>query len=477
MTSKTKKEKNLQSTRDRSLFLEHCLKHQKLYLSLLFLMMVGVIFLTNQGAEKVFFYGEESYAHLVAAEEINDNNFSFTTGGSYPLYLLTKILPVVYVNVIPPLLTIISLLSLGYILRKKEFSQEFIFFFLLLLILSPFFMTLTTTISTATIFFFLFLLTFALLIQSKRYWRYLAILSVAVIPLIDQFSGLITVLALLFYGFSLKKSERGVSWCSLGVVLLMLLGSTIWLNTSFIQGPFHEEHLARDLISDLGGKSGISFFVLILGVLGFLLAWPKKRIILAPLYLFLPLLIPAYIYNTEAISELSIIIIFFASEALLFLINYKWQLPTLRQFTFFLLLLGIFFSSLAFISRLSETGLSMQEQEVLAWMKENIPSGTIIASFPEDADYVSYFAQKTVFFTFHDQDKQKELDNTAIFKATYVDQLFPILVRNNISYIYLSTTAKEKLSADQGLLFLLKNERFKLLHSAGEVEIWGFEQR
>lgn len=426
----------------------------------------------NIKQQNLFFYGEESYAQLVAAEEI-----SATTMGSYPLHFLVKIIPTIFLNLIPPVLTIVGLLSLGYVLRKKEFSEEFIFFFLLLLILSPFFMMLATTISTATLFFFLFTLSFALLLQSKRHWRYGAVVSIGLLPLIDQLSGLIAILAVLLYGFSLEKSERGPSRLSLVVLIIVLAVSIIWLNTPFIQGPFHEEHLARDLISDLGGKSGVSFFVLILGALGFVLAWPKKRITLAPLYLFLPLLIPAYIYNTEAISELGLVIIFFATEALLFLINYKWQLPTLRQFTFFLLLLGIFFSALAFVSRLSDTGLTAQEREVLAWMKENIPAEKVIASSPEDADYVSYFAEKTVFFTFHDQDKQEELDNRAIFAATYVDQLFPVLVKNKISYIYLSGTAKEKLPADQGLLFLLKNERFKLLYSAGEVEIWRFEQK
>jgi len=455
---------------ERPLFLEHCLKYQKWYLSLIFLMVIGIIFVGNMKEEKPFFHGGESYAHLATAEKMGFDNVEI-----YPLYLITKIMPSVYFNLIPLVLTMISLLLLRYILQKRGFSLEFIFFFLLLLVLSPFFIKQATTISSATIFFFLFTLMFTLLMQSKRYLRYGVIFCTAVIPLIDQFSGLIVLFALLLYCFSLEKSERRPLWFGLGILLAVMVGSMIWLNTPFMQGPFHEQQLARDLISDLGGDSGISFFVLILGALGFILLWREKRIVLAPAYLSLPLLIPSYIYNTEAIFSLGMILIFFATEALIFFLNYKWQLPTLRQFTFFLLLLGIFFSSLAFISRLSDVGPTAQDREVLRWANENLPSEKIIASFPEDADYVSYFTKKPVFFTFHDQNKLREIDSAAIFNAVYVHQLFPILENNGIAYIYISENAKKKMSSEQGLLFLLKNERFKLAYSAGEAEIWEFE--
>ncbi len=426
--------------------------------------------------ERPFFHGGESYAHLAATERIGiDDGDKGNRVEIYPLHLIGKILPSVYFNLIPIILTIISLFLLRYILLKKEFSQEFIFFFLLLLILSPFFIKLATTISTATIFFFLFTLTFALLIQQKQYWRYLTMFSIMFIPLIDQFSGLITALVLLLYALSLDKNDRRPLWWSFAVLLLVMVGSMIWLNAPFIQGPFHEQQLARDLISDLGGSSGISFFILILGVLGFIFSWSKKRMILAPAYLLLPLLIPAYIYNTEAVFALSTVIIFFATEALLFFLHRKWQLPTLRQFTLFLLLLGIFFSSLAFISRFADVGPTAQDREVLRWARENLPSEKTIASFPEDADYVSYFTKMPILFTFHDSEKLKEIDNEEIFNAVYIHQLFPLLEKNEVSYIYISENEKEKLSSEQGILFLLKNERFKLLYSAGDAEIWEFE--
>ena len=51
------------------------------------------------------------------------------------------------------------------------------------------------------------------------------------------------------------------------------------------------------------------------------------------------------------------------------------------------------------------------------------------------------------------------------------------LEENNISHIYINSKVKDSLRDDQGLQFLLKNERFKLLYSRGNSQVWMFDKK
>ena len=218
----------------------------------------------------------------------------------------------------------------------------------------------------------------------------------------------------------------------------------------------------------------MSFFVFVLGLLGLVISWPRK-VSYFLLYLVLPLLVPAYVYNPEALFPLSIIFIFFATRTILTFLRHQWQLPILQRFTVFLLFLGILFSSLSYISQIESAGLQRDDLEVLHWMKEYLPDEAIVASFPEDADYLRYFAGKEIFFAYHFQDPEKENNNSLILDAEYVQQLFPLLEKNGIGYLYISTSAAEQLPRERGLFFLFQNERFKLLYSSGESGVWKFD--
>ena len=63
-----------------------------------------------------------------------------------------------------------------------------------------------------------------------------------------------------------------------------------------------------------------------------------------------------------------------------------------------------------------------------------------------------------------------------ISTALYIQDLFPLLEQEYITYIYLTPAMKRQLPPEQGLRFLLKNERFKLVYSSEDTEIWFFRQ-
>ncbi|MBI2102562.1 hypothetical protein HYT55_01885 [Candidatus Woesearchaeota archaeon] len=453
---------------EESRLLQHCLQYQKIYLLLLFFLLSGMIISHNISENKPLFTGAESYYHLTSSQAV-----SWKTAYYYPLHVLEEAVGSNLLIIFSLCLTITTLLIIWHVFKKIELSLLFTGLFSLFLILTPAFMKSATTLSSAMVFLFLFSLSFFFFFQKKPGLRYCSIITSILLACLDQWSALFAFFIFLLYALKNEKTERRVIWGSIIALLTSLLFTSLVSKIPFILGPFHASQLARDLISDFGGFSGMSFFIAALALIGFIISWPKRTAYALP-YLSLPLLIPAYVYNTETILPLSIVFIFFATEAVINLIKRQWQLPTLQQFTLFLLLLGIIFSSLTFISRLETASPTHNDLQVLQWMKDDLTSSIVVATFPEDAAYVHYLAEKDTFFASYDQDAEREKENTAIISATYIHQLFPLLEKNKIEYIYLSEAATRRLPPDQGLPFLFQNERFKLLYSAGGSAIWKF---
>ncbi|HLD72105.1 MAG TPA: hypothetical protein VJA23_00820, partial [Candidatus Nanoarchaeia archaeon] len=78
------------------------------------------------------------------------------------------------------------------------------------------------------------------------------------------------------------------------------------------------------------------------------------------------------------------------------------------------------------------------------------------------------------FYAFAENDLNKKELSQRIFSSLYIDELFPLLEQNQISIIYITKEMRSGLSAEQGLLFLLKNERFKIVYSSEDAEVWVF---
>lgn len=462
------KQKSQHWTIETAPFLQHCLHYQKTYLLILFLLLSSLIIINNLQEQKPLLSGAESYFHLNAAQEV-----TWRTVYYYPLSYLEQSFGADLLIFLALIISGVTLFIIWNVFKKLELPPLFTFIFSLFLILTPAFLKSATTLSSGMIFLFLFSLSYYLLLSKRTVLRYCAIFTSLAIACIDQWSALFSAFMYSLSALKSDKSERRVFWISCGVLLLSLTITLFISKTQFIIGPFHTPQLARDFISDFGGFSGMSFFIAALAIIGFILSWPRKITNALP-YLSLPLLIPAYIYNPETILPLSVVFIFFATQATINLIKREWQLSLLQRFTLLLLFLGILFSALTFVDRVETFSPTKNDIEVLRWMDNKITAHTKIATFPEDAAYVRYFARKDTFFASYEQDPEKEEDNVKIFTVTYIQELFPVLEKNKIDHIYLSENAASRLPEDQGLRFLFQNERFKLLYSAEKSSVWKF---
>lgn len=445
----------------------HLVKHQKKYLLALFTIISIIPFLANIIRNRPVLMRGESYYFLQKLD-------------------LTLFVPQSLSAIIAYLIGIATILLLFKLAKKMKLADNFTFFFVLFLILSPTFIFSYVTLSFYSWFLLPALIGFLLLHSRKEKLRYLSIIPFALATLIDSYSSiLLLALQLMYFSAGAREKKKmyetygknvpqdKLLYFVPGTTLLLLMLNRFILKISFFIGPFHVGQGMIDFISDLGGLSGISFFIFIMALFGLVVTWKKKNFYFA--YFLLPLMIPAYAFNTNAIFFLSLLAVFFAATGFVRLFERSWTLTALKKITFFILILGILFSSLTYIDRIQDYQPSLADKEALSWLKSNTLEEVIVASAPENSYYIRHFAEREPFYTPNIDSKEKKEPNEKIFSSVYIQDLFPILENNSISIIYLSKDMKDELPKDQGLLFLLKNERFKLIYSSEESEVWLFK--
>ncbi len=396
--------------------------------------------------------GGESFFHLQQSKEIALKNVHYA-----PLNYLQQNLPLDMLGFIPPLIALVSLILFNYIAKKENLSRKLTFLFQLFLVFSPTFIFTYSTLSYYSFFVFLSLIGFSLL--RTRRWKYVATIPFLLACFFDVFSTLLLFLAITFYLQNKGKNNKYLY----ALMFLVLIGSMLW--QPLILGPFQEMNILRDFVSDLGGFSGISFFTLILALIGLGDAWKNKSYL--SLYIFVPLTVAGFLYNTIAIFPLTIILCFFAALGFDKLFYKQWEFKGLKKFAVLIVILGILFSSLSYLDRIEQFSVSKEEQEALEWLQGDISLDETFLSDFESGFYVEYFTnRKPISYS------QKEIEK--LLSATYVDELFPSLEEEMVSAVYVTSSMRQTLPKKQGLLFLLKNERFKLSLEAEKAEVWDF---
>ena len=430
----------------------HLLQCQKKYVFGLASILLFLIPLINFFKSDSLLIGPESYYFLSHSGLLESLASSF----SYEVLII-----------IPIVLGLSTLFLFFALVEKVKLSKKFTFFFLLLLVMSPAFMY-TYSSLTANSFFFLFAIaTLLLMMQEKTVFRYFAIVPLILATFFDVFSSLMLCIFLIIYSIDQKKK---ISYFYLGVIIISS-GIQYFLGQPFFLGPFHIEQMIPDLISDFGGLSGVSFFAIILSLIGITITWKRKKLYWA--YLFLPLLFPLYFISTQTIFPLSILISFFAAVGFVKLFERTWNLAPIKRITFFLLILGILFSTLSYMDRVDQYTPSEDLIETLTWINHNTDYNTMVLSDAEFRDYIKTFAKREAFDSLYTH-KNTEL-NQKLLKNTNVEGFIPMLEKHKISIIYISKEMKEKY--DNGFIILLQNERFKLIHSHGDYEVWAFSSK
>ena len=442
----------------------HLLRYQKIYLSALLIILAALPLFSNYLQSKPLLMGGESYYYLSSARE----ELPY-----HPLTLLFRIIPDDLAFLFPALISIWIILLFYLLAQKIKIPEKKMFFIVLFYLLTPTFMFTYLTISSYSWYLLLLLLGANLmLLENKK--RYFSLLPLLLASWIDTFSGLLVLAVVTVYFFMIKKSkDRFAIILAIGITAVILLNAVL-LNAPFFLGPFTVQDKTADLFSDLGSLSGVGIFALLLAIIGLATSWQKR---------YLPILLPAlalfttmYLLNTHTVFFLSLLAIVLAAVGFANLLEQHWKLAFLRNAVLLLLLLGISFSAVSYLDRLSGYSPTAIDQKTLGWIQRNTPEDAVILSAPENSYYVSYFAQRKAVFSLHQHYQQSYQLSRDIFSAFYIDGLFPLLEQNKVSIIYVSEEMRRTLPPGQEFLFLLQNERFKLLYFTEEAEVWSFDE-
>jgi len=466
MNSKNIKNETKNAKKEHQQYFQHLLRYQKLYLCGLFILLSALSFFSNYLQEKPLLMGGESYYFLSSARE----EVSY-----HPLTLLLRTIPPQRVFLVPPLIALGNILLFYALARKLGLPEKIIFFTVLFYILTPAFIFASLTLSSHSVFLLLVLLGMNLLLQETKK-KYLALLPFLIASLMDTFSALLLLIGLAGYFFSVKKiRERFSVLLLLCIAAVIIVGSTL-LHAPFFLGPFTIQNKAADVVSDLGALSGAGVFTILLAIIGLITSWQKRNSLLRYLLLAFALLIAGYLLNTHTIFFLSLFLVALAALGFVNLLKQHWKLSSLRSAVLLLLLLGISFSAVAYLDRLSSYSPTAIDQKSLEWIKLNTDKDAVVLSAPENSYYISYFAQRKPVFALHQQYGDDYNLSQKMFSAYYIHELFPLLEENNVSLVYVSDKMNQILPQEQEFLFLLQNERFKLLYFTDEAEVWSFEK-
>ncbi len=465
--------------------------YPKLSLLVVYFLLLVFPFGYNILPGNVLLRGEESYYHLTQAQTVTIHNWQYS-----PLHLVLQYLPLNALALLPLVLGLLTLFCTYAILEKIKIPLPTRILFLTLFITSPLFLYSYRTLSSSGLFLTLVSLGFFLLWNknNNRYLSYLSLLPFLFATSIDGANTLflLFLLSVIYFVtyFATKNQTKNNSTPIQPVIplppriiypLLLLISLSFILHQTFLSqplfiGPFAQQNSVNDLITDFGAIQGMSIFTALLGLIGFILL-RKQHCLFYSTLLFIIIAIVAYIYNTAAFFIIGLWFIFLSTIALLHLIERSWTLPKLKEFTILVIILGILFTTLTYSIRLSTLPPTSADVEVLTWVKQTTPQHQIIFTSPTLGNYVSYYSKRPVVSTLQNTAEIRGNLTQKIYHAAYVTELFPLLEGYDISLIYITPQMRKTLPPDQNLLFLLKNERFKLIYSTQNTEMWLFTNK
>ncbi|MBT3297474.1 hypothetical protein HN385_00965 [archaeon] len=562
--SNVKKDNHISSSNLKS-NITKSLKYDWVVLMLIALILLSSVFIVRNYSGNPLLYQAESYSHFSAVKSYTNLDIHFwelnpLEMGVYLLSLLVNVSLIRnYIFLLSPLLALGSILLFMKFVENLKLDRFKSFIFIFILILTPSFTLNFSTLSNYSIIIFLASLGLCLLSLKNIFWKYLSIIPFCIITLFEGLSTFLMLGVLIAYYFQsnlfpiirskLKNDQRNirkdtntksnkinknsqidkksnqdgtvknknptflskivdelisfeVTKLIIFLLLILLFANKLFLGTNWVTESFISDLFFSNFISDLGAFSGISIFVLFLALLGLFSSWKQKGSLIG--YVGLTISLISYYFNNNAIIFIGLIMAYFASDFIQWVIDRKWSLNEAKNFTLLLIFLGLLFSSVSYVERLSDYSPYQENLDTISWLEDYFSNennltensldyetnGVVLLSSPENSQYISALSSFSTFpdisdLENHDLDlwhkvnmqleRDSYIEGKEVFSLTYPSVLFPLLEEYNVKYIYVDPQLRVEFYNKKGLLFALRNERFKLIHSQNEHEIWEFK--
>ncbi|MBT7903400.1 hypothetical protein HN587_06070 [Candidatus Woesearchaeota archaeon] len=383
-----------------------------------------------------------------------------------------------YISILLPLIFgILSLFIFNKILISFEFPKFTRQIILIFLVISPAFVYLFSFSNPHSIIIFLTLLGFYLFIQEGKMFLILSTIIFGFVAAFTLFNSAVVVLLLLAYVFYTGKK---LDWFLISSFVVGLISFSVqppyFLNYLFN----HSSDFFIGLNSDLGGVAGFGSFTILLACMGVLLYWKHKNQFLIFFIAALLLLFANFIVGVSANFYISFFVAVSAGMAFVMLYEREWKVDFVKQLSIFLIILGLLFSSVSFMNRVTNFEPSSETIDALTFLENASDAHSVVLSHYDNGYWIESISKRVAFAdsfsgSNYDQSFLLKVSET-IFENRDLETAKTLLTQYGINYIYIDETmtdGKVWIKPDEGLLFLLRNkETFENIYSKQGIKIW-----
>jgi hypothetical protein len=453
-------------------------KSTKWYVNPIFVVLLCIILLVLPLILRNFVaFGEDFYLYKRISSIKSDDlsyggrDFLYNPGNVFVFSLIDSY----FLSII---LGILSLVLFYNILKKFDVDENTVILSCFLLIISQAFMYTFSTFREFTLPVFLILLGAFIFVQKKFYW--ISYLIFALIP----FFGLISSIVLTFLVFVYCLKFKRIKDFFIVLFIILVILSYIYIPIIKIHGipqvlTFNVNAL-KGIIFEFGSDNGISIFIVILMLVGLLKLWEQKYKNIA-IYVIFFLFIFSLLFSLDFIFYFIFFISFLGALGINKLMKRKWESNLVKNLTLVFFILGLVFSSFAFLVYERNSEPSKELLMSLDFLNRGSDNNDVVLSHYKYGIFINSVANKKNVmdsrFLYAPNVNERYQDLDSLFYTRDLEKSLEILKKYNVRYILITSDMKNGLvwkTSNEGLLYLLVNNPkvFSKAYDNDKVEIW-----
>ena len=404
--------------------------------------------------------------------------FVYPLGTPFLLHMLEKLLPGnIALNILPFLLGVLTISLLFSILKKFGFNDKLVIIANIVFVFSPPFIYNFSVFNSFTIPIFLNVLAIFLFMTDKRIFRTISTILFLTIPFFGYIHVIFSLIFLFLYG--LKKIKR----VNLLIFTMTLLTGLVYfsqLSSGLFFGSADERDILLRVISEFGGNFGISIFSILTLVFGLRHLW-KSKYKYKDYYVSLTVLLLLFLFNQKSGIYFMLCISPILSMGIIEINQTKWESGIIKYLTIILLISGLVFSGLSFLSKIPQLPPNKDMINSLEFLRDRTNPGDIIFSHQNNGILINSIARRPNIIDLNSayapNVKERLKDSKTLFYTRDFEIAKSVIEKYNIKYVYITPDMKNGLvwnEPEEGLLFVLEfsGNNFKKVYNNNEVEVW-----
>ncbi|MCF7860748.1 hypothetical protein K9M79_00760 [Candidatus Woesearchaeota archaeon] len=448
--------------------------------------LMGIVAIGRCMVAECYPPGPEYYDHISIAEQ-GDQKFDQNIVTQRHIYRSPHTFIIDYIDQslyvpVSMLLAALAIWLYHNILRRHILNKYMTFIIIIMTICTPNFIQSFSRLdkfSTLSVLMLLFLNVFL-----SRKWP-LKLLSIVILALISMYGVyyfiFVSVVLYMYSVLSRKQTSFVLTMLSSSIIMLMLYqyGFPLYLNNLHVLSGSVER--LSTVLYNLGGTNGFSIFHLILCIIGLNFTWKNKSRYYLAYFIFIIAMVMSLYYTPDFNPLVSFGISFFAGVAFYRIILMEWSLLLIRQFSIYIIGLGLLFVSIASANHI----IQQEPQASLIDSMQFFDQNQTILSAPQYGSYIKTLSGKihpsgnrvvTDAYSKAKGDIDALNDTDTIFRSRNLDITLNLLKKYHVNYILMTDqmlNGQVWTEKDEGLLFLLSNQDYfnKEYHLDG-IQIW-----